>query len=1166
MRVEILCGTVLRTVLAATTALVAPNMVCSVAAQPLSAVNLDVQADDGAAIERALAEAANHGDRSLVASVIENTRLTPWRSARLLDAARAQAPSLTTKLERASQAGLELARRTYVDRAEATDEPLPPGGDGWVPIEDVSEEDRNFGWRMIGADKADELGLTGAGVTVGIVDTGIDVRPDGMTHPEFEGRVDPRSYSDLFWVNKHLTLTRLPDGSFDPASVAAMFDQLAVNGSMDVDGHGTHVTGIIGAGHNGFGMVGVAPGANLLGIGAIATGGVVTTPDGEPIMINGEPLTFGALNYCGPQFLDGGRCDVREGMPSASATAIDYLATQADVRVANGSFGPFVAAGAVTSDISNDLQDGEAVRRFVEAGKIWVSAAGNEYGEAPVAASNPSGIGLLPFVSPDTADARNDNGDLIYEGGDENTDFSDLTPEALAAREADTGEALGRVVVVVAVDAAKQIASYSNRCGVTADWCLAAPGGDTYFDADNFRSLRGIFSTVPVDVAETQEIEPGAGYDIYQGTSMAAPHVAGALAILIEAYPHFAPGKLVDIMFQTAEDLGEAGVDVVYGQGLLRLDRALSGPIGIDPNSTDDYVTDIPFDHEWLFDFASAGGMVKAGDGTLAVGREAAVAFAGQTSVEDGTFQIDGYYQTAGTEVGANGTLGGTGLIASDVTVAGTLAPGNSPGTLTVAGNVTLTPTARTEIEVDGAGTGNGAGNYDRLVLLGNGSTFTADGILAPTLRGISAPATNAYTPPLGMPYSIVLASDGQVAGSFDGIEQPTAGLLTGSRFDVVYGSQSIALVATPSDYRDLAALGLSESEAARAIGGALQSLRPTAGVRPSDDVAALLDPVYLASADQLAAGLDASAGTIYVDAGQESLRSIGRFADTIGHHQRDGQFAKDGATADPFWSAVIGSSVDVDDAGEGYEAKTGGFVLGAEGELGSTFAGLESVWLGGALSYTRTDLDDDHGSADLDAYQAALYGSARLDAFVLRGSLGFGHVEADLVRSTLLSGKNASPDGNGGFAEVSLGLPLASEVGTFLPSVGVGYRGFRRGSVSEDGAFGLDLAAKTFEEGYVTAGLAWQQSYLLNGVTLKPTVSLAYRGDFLDIADSQSATLLGAGFESAGADIGANALLASAGAEIAFSDQLSAGLRYETEQRAHLSEHAVKFDFSLRW
>lgn len=1167
MRVENLCGAVLKTVLAATTALVAPNMIRLAAAQPFAAMVLGEQPEDGAAIEAALAEAAKHGERSLVASVIENTRLTPWRADAVFGAARAQTPDLEAKLQKASQAGLALAARKRAAAAATTGVPLPPGADASVPVETLSEEDANFGWKMIGADMAARLGLTGAGVTVGTVDSGIDIRPDGTIHPELEGRVDSRSYSYLYWVNRHMTVEPNPDGSFDPAEIAALGDQEAVNGSMDVSGHGTHVAGIIGAAHDGVGMVGVAPEANLLAIAAVPANGFVTMPDGEPLIVEGEPLPWWQVQYCGtetflttvckPKFPDG---------RSPTAEAIDYLASQADVRVSNGSFGPNFPEGSVTADVTETVQDGDALRSYVEAGKIWVAAAGNAYLDSPIQASNPDGLGLLPFISPENAGVLNEAGFPVIDDGGLGLDYSDLTPEALAAREAETGEALGRIVVVVAVDARKEISSYSNRCGVTAEWCLAAPGGDTDRDPNVSDPQRGILSSVPTDVAETEALPEGTGYDFYDGTSMAAPHVAGALAIMIEAYPYFTPGRLVDIMFETAEDLGAIGVDDIYGHGLLRLDRALSGPIAIDPNSTDDYVTDIPFDHQWLFDFASAGGMVKAGDGTLAVGREAAVAFAGRTFVERGKFQVDGYYQTAGTEVGPDGTLGGTGLLAGDVTIAGTLAPGASPGTLTVAGNVTLADTARTEIEVDGPGTGNGAGNYDRLVLVGNGSTFAADGTLAPTLRGISAPATNAYTPPLGMPYSIVVAPDGRVTGSFDGIEQPNAGLIAGSRFDVVYGSKAVALVATPDNYRDLAALGLSQSAAARAVGGALQSLRPIAGVRPSDDVAALLDPVYLAGANQLAAGLDASAGTIYVDAGQESLRSIGRFADTIGHHQGNALSGSADAASDPFWSAVIGSSVDVDDGGEGYDAKTGGLVLGAEGEVGGTFAGLQSVWLGGALSYTRTNLDDEHGSADLDTYQAALYGSARLDAFVLRGAVGFGHVEADLVRSTLVSGLSASPDGNGGFAEVNLGLPLASDVGVFVPSVGVGYRVFRRGQVSEDGVFGLDLAAKTFEEGYVTAGLAWQQSYLLNGVTLKPTVSVAYRGDFLDIADSQSATLIGAGFESAGADVGANALLASAGAELAFSDRLSAGLRYETEQRAHLSEHAVKFDFSLRW
>ncbi|WP_372426292.1 S8 family peptidase [Salinarimonas chemoclinalis] len=98
------------------------------------------------------------------------------------------------------------------------------------------------------------------------------------------------------------------------------------------------------------------------------------------------------------------------------------------------------------------------------------------------------------------------------------------------------------------------ITRYANRCGVAMEYCLAAPGGGD----DQARD--GINSTVP-----------GSGYARLSGTSMAAPHVSGALAIAQEMYPNAGAQQLAQLLLQTANDLGAPGVDPVYGWGLLSL-------------------------------------------------------------------------------------------------------------------------------------------------------------------------------------------------------------------------------------------------------------------------------------------------------------------------------------------------------------------------------------------------------------------------------------------------------------------------------------------------------------------------------------------------------------------------------------------------------------------
>ena len=133
---------------------------------------------------------------------------------------------------------------------------------------------------------------------------------------------------------------------------------------------------------------------------------------------------------------------------------------------------------------------------------------------------------------------------------------------ALSAMPAVMDELHGRFVNVVAWDSAtQQLADYSNACGITRDWCITAPGTD-------------------IDT----------GTRIVSGTSFAAPIVSSAIAVLHDAHPYVPTADLVSILLETARDVGEPGVDDVYGHGVLDLERA-TRPVGVELVPISDAIT-----------------------------------------------------------------------------------------------------------------------------------------------------------------------------------------------------------------------------------------------------------------------------------------------------------------------------------------------------------------------------------------------------------------------------------------------------------------------------------------------------------------------------------------------------------------------------------------------
>lgn len=124
---------------------------------------------------------------------------------------------------------------------------------------------------------------------------------------------------------------------------------------------------------------------------------------------------------------------------------------------------------------------------------------------------------------------------------------------ALSALPVHIDELQGHFVNVVAWDSETgALADFSNACGITKEYCITAPG----------TNLETPLSDNPLN-----------------GTSFATPIVSAAIAVIREAFPYMKSNEITDLLFTTARDLGNVGVDEVYGHGLLDLERA-TRPVG----------------------------------------------------------------------------------------------------------------------------------------------------------------------------------------------------------------------------------------------------------------------------------------------------------------------------------------------------------------------------------------------------------------------------------------------------------------------------------------------------------------------------------------------------------------------------------------------------------
>jgi len=996
-----------------------------------------------------------------------------------------------------------------------------------------SEEfDADWGLGAINAQYAYARGLTGKGVRLGVYDSGT-----ALAHPEFAGK-DNRAV---------IMAEQLEDGSFCSntsvltgagscfysrgdqaqisytgfnANVPENIRRIIMSGpyvqpGWEFNTHGTHVGGTIAANRDGNGTHGVAFGSDL----SVAK------------------WSFNAVQEW--QRTATGYSVVRIPRPSADDATIARMYADMNsqgVRALNHSWG-LATEPETLEDLDGYLFEPENESYFNvfgdasrAKGMLQVWAAGNHN----------------KVVTPETAPQAGLYASLPRA-------FKDLEQYWLT---------------VVSVNQELTLSDFSMRCAQAANWCVAAPGSDiasTYLGGEG--SLQGGLVRNP-DGSQSFDITAGTPtyeYGLLSGTSMATPHVTGALGLLFERFPYMTGAQVRDVLLTTATDLGAAGVDEVYGWGLIDLKKAIDGPgqIRVD--------TDVIVDRlaggakvwegkawdDWRNDIGGTGVLTKSGIGWLRLSgdnsfgglhvREGVLELTGDNvyaaQVDGGTLVVNGTLTTAQLPVRAGAGLGGSGRIVGDVRVEGAVSPGNSIGTLTVQGDYAQAAGSTYVAELSAGGQSDRIDVTGKAVLEGG------------TLMVLHAPGQ--YM--LGQNFNLISAAGG-ISGQFAALDQTAFSPLL--KFGLSYGANSVGVEVT----RGLSLAGAGTTPNQIAAGAAADRLGVGQGIP---------QPLTQLFPAQAIAALDTLSGE-----GHASLRSI---AIDDARHVRDAalararsgraEFAADGEGASQgAWAQVLKSGGTL--SGDGNAARN-------EYSGSATLVGYDyrfaNGWRIGALGGSaRTDNDSERqDKGRIKSTQLGVYAGQNWGRIAL--SAGYTHARQDLTLDRRIGFNGfadrtrASYDGRTQQAFVEGGYRFGNERWGLEPYLQVAKLRAKTDAFQETGgAAALSGASAESEVDLATLGVRFNvdlkgsqqdQSWLsLRGGLgrrhasgdLTPVTQVAWRG--------------GSAFAVAGAPLADDSTLVEAGVAARLSANGLLELNYSGQFANEGNDHGFNARYSLRF
>ncbi|NNJ26722.1 hypothetical protein [Alienimonas chondri] len=548
-------------------------------------------------------------------------------------------------------------------------------------------------------------------------------------------------------------------------------------------------------------------------------------------------------------------------------------------------------------------------------------------------------------------------------------------------------------------------------------------------------------------------------------------------------------------------------------------------------------------------DFALTDGLATVFDGgTLTLGSLTQAATGTLDVQSGGTLTVNGAWDAATVTLQDGAVYGGDTTFTGNVIAAGTLAPGNSPGTTTVGGNFNTVATTVLDIEVNpvlaGAAPRPGV-DHDQIIV---GGTATIDG---GTLK-VSQFAPGRLS--RGTKYDFLVANALVVNDPL------TLQNVTGFRFITRFDATTYSLIVGG----DAAYAGMGASRNQRAVGGALDALN---GAPALAGIFNALDTLPTEAAT--AAALDGLSGEIYGTHLSATNRSSLAFLDLIGG--RDAAFPLHCQTRPAglggWWESYgTGGRVNGDANASTAELGTVGtavgltqsFVSGGVCVDAEAFYGFESATtrVPGVDSSVTSDLHRVGGSLRVGAGRAF----GRVTAF--GGTSESESRRAVQIDSPLLPFADRTTgafDGSLAAADAETGLLFGSPSDYLMPIVGLRYAHTRQDELTEAGGLAaLNVDERPLSELRARVGLrAGGVLIASNVLPVSGTMEAVYSRDVsagtVGDYDARFAAAPGSTFAARGTDFGADRIVLGPGLTIG-----DGPVRLSTNYRAGLGEDSV--------